>query len=358
MTVGLRVLVAIGAVVAVVAVVVMVPRRLAPRELFESHAQRLGVENEIRRTIIQMLGGAFVLASVFFTYQTVRVSQESLELTARGQITERFTRAIDQIGNARLDVAIGGIYALGQLAQESPTEHVPIMDILATYIHQHSPDGPTEECGRSDIEGDVQAAITVIGSRNDAFDDPGSSIDLKNVNLASGNFSAGNFEGVLFSGSCLADADFHDAQVEGTDFSSRRLEFAKGGIGLDATVLTNANLNQAHAADALFGRVLAWPVDMVGADLAGADLSGARLGRRPGQPTSKVGSAAVSDLSGANLQGADLEAAILGKANLEGVDLRNANLKGAIVTPDQLEEALTDDDTLFPEDKGTWLGDD
>ena len=29
-----------------------------------------------------------------------------------GQITERFTRAIDQLGNEKLDVRLGGIYAL------------------------------------------------------------------------------------------------------------------------------------------------------------------------------------------------------------------------------------------------------
>jgi hypothetical protein len=126
--VDVRILGAVGAVVAVLAIAV-IPRRLAPRHLFENnHAARLGVENEIRRTIIQMLGGSFVLASVFFTYETVRIGQQTLTLTERGQITERFTRAIDQIGSGELDVATGGIYALGQIARESKTEYDPIME--------------------------------------------------------------------------------------------------------------------------------------------------------------------------------------------------------------------------------------
>ncbi|HEY7876207.1 MAG TPA: pentapeptide repeat-containing protein [Actinomycetota bacterium] len=294
---GLRVLAAIGAVLAVIAVVV-VPRRLAPRELFENHAQRLGVENEIRRTIIQMLGGAFVLASVFFTYQTVRVSQESLELTARGQITERFTRAIDQIGNERLDVAIGGIYALGQLARESRTEHAAIMEILTTYIHEHSPDRMPKECGTSPIEGDVQAAINVIADRNIAFDATGSTIELDDVNLAAGDFSSGNFDYVVFSGSCLHEANFQYAQTENADFSTSAYQASEV---FDPTILEGALFNDAHAAGANFEAVQAWPIDMVNADLRGANLSRANLGGVRG-PAAKLG----SDLTCVDLRDAEL----------------------------------------------------
>src|SRR5215218_3453534 len=66
-------------------------------------------------------------------------AQEELQLTRQGQITERFTRAIDQLGNASLDVRLGGIYALERIARESEEDYWPIMEVLTAYVRQHAP---------------------------------------------------------------------------------------------------------------------------------------------------------------------------------------------------------------------------
>lgn len=349
----LRILLAgVGAVVALV-VIAAIPRRLVrPEESFADRASRLSIENEIRRTIVQMLGGGFVLASVFFTYQTVRVSQETLEVTQRGQITERFTRAVDQIGSGKVDVATGGIYALGQLARESRTEHGPIMDILTTYIREHAPlkrscgggsgvDPSTLRAERSSVRGDVQAAITVIGGRNADFDDPEDPIDLRNVDLSGGDFSGGNFEGALFTGSCLFEADFDAALLAGARFESVAVTTPSGALGFEPTTITGASFEDAHAEDANFSGVTGLYVNMAGADLRNADLHSATLG--PGLDDALTFG---SDLSDTDLRGADLRAATLNRADLAGADLRGANLEGA--TDAELGEAVTDDSTVLP----------
>ncbi|MDQ3955558.1 MAG: pentapeptide repeat-containing protein [Actinomycetota bacterium] len=360
----IKVLAGIGAVLAMVAIVVL-PRWVAPRHLFESHAARLGVENEIRRTIIQMLGGSFVLATVFFTYETVRISQESLRLTERGQITERFTRAIDQIGGDKLDVAIGGIYALGQIAQESKTEHVPIMNILETYIHEHSPALTRDNCETEELPIDVQAALTVIGNRNLAFEDDETVIDLEGVHLATGDFSGGNYEHVEFSNSCLYGADFRDAQLNGVNFESKR--HTPSDLSRSGTNLNLATFEGAQAAGADFSAVEASPISMDGADLKGADFYFADLGDNAPGINSR------SDLSGADLRGADLRNAdltfvifkgsdlrdadlrdadlpfvIFKRTDLRGADLRGADMKRAFVDREELEDALTNASTRFP----------
>jgi len=62
---------------------------------------------------------------------------EQLVLARRAQIADRFTKAVDQLGNEADDVRIGGIYALGQIMKEPDTEgyHEPIIEILTGAFH-------------------------------------------------------------------------------------------------------------------------------------------------------------------------------------------------------------------------------
>ena len=48
-------------------------------------------ENEARKTLAQILGGIIVLGGLYSSIQTLSLSRE-------GEITDRFTRAIDQLG--------------------------------------------------------------------------------------------------------------------------------------------------------------------------------------------------------------------------------------------------------------------
>jgi hypothetical protein len=52
---------------------------------------RIDLESKSRQTLAQILGGAALLVGLYFTSQTLRTTQE-------GQITDRFTKAIDQLG--------------------------------------------------------------------------------------------------------------------------------------------------------------------------------------------------------------------------------------------------------------------
>jgi hypothetical protein len=55
-------------------------------------------ENEVRGTLLQALGGLVLLAGLYLTYRT-------FDLNRQGQVTERFSRAIDQLGEeSKLDV--------------------------------------------------------------------------------------------------------------------------------------------------------------------------------------------------------------------------------------------------------------
>jgi hypothetical protein len=137
------------------------PARIAPKQ-FEA-------EDHARATLAQILGGAFLLAGLYFTWQRLEVARE-------GQITERFTRAIDQLGavhddgKPKLEIRLGGIYALEQNARDSDRYYWPIMEILTAYIRKNSPI-PMDSSEKPDydkaepIAADIQAVLTVLGRR-------------------------------------------------------------------------------------------------------------------------------------------------------------------------------------------------
>jgi hypothetical protein len=68
-------------------------------------------------------------------------AQEELRLTRQGQITERFTRAIDQLGSEKLEIRLGGIYALERIDKESPERayHSTVMEVLTAYVRENAP---------------------------------------------------------------------------------------------------------------------------------------------------------------------------------------------------------------------------
>ena len=90
-----------GLVVLVLALYVMPAVLVVPDDKL-TVADRLKAENDIRTTLLQALAGATLLVGLYFTGRTFQLNRE-------GQVTERFTRAIDQLGSDKLDVRLGGI---------------------------------------------------------------------------------------------------------------------------------------------------------------------------------------------------------------------------------------------------------
>ena len=107
--------------------------------------------------------------------------------------------------------------------------------------------------------------------------------------------------------------------------------------------LSGANLIKATLSGATLSDADLIKADLSQADLSGADLSGATL------RDANLSAANLSDahLIKADLSRAKLFNAKLGEANLSGANLREANLSAAIVTPGQLDKALSLKDTLL-----------
>lgn len=140
-------------------------------------------------------GGIAILFNVYYgakrataMEKTALAAEKNIEVAQNSQITERFTKAIEQLVSDNLSIRLGGIYALEKIAQDAPeTYHWTIMEILCAFIRNHdlstSKKEPKKEKTMQNNR-DLQAALIVIGRRNTEYDSKNSLLDLRGSNLS------------------------------------------------------------------------------------------------------------------------------------------------------------------------------
>jgi uncharacterized protein YjbI with pentapeptide repeats len=294
-----------GAILAVVALViacvVLFPVYVVNFDVPGPGASRLtakdlaGARNDVRTTLLQAIAGTFFIATAFFTWRQIRVSERQLRVSEDEQVASRFTKAIEQVGDDNLDVRLGGIYALERIARVSRQDHAPTVEVLTAFIRGRAP-WPSNATPTAVPSADVQAALTVLGRRNLANEaGTRANINLCQVDLRGADLRGGMFAGALFNDSNLDGADLRRVDLAGArlaDVSLRKgnLRYAQ----LQESILVRAHLDGAR----LFG------ANMQRAQLIDANLTGARLSE--------------ADLRNVNFRRANLNDAYFGKANLEG----------------------------------------
>lgn len=307
------------------------PNYLITRELGQNRAQLtvsefLQAKNDIRTTLlsaIQVSGILFVLIGAFLTWRQVQIGSSQLTLTQQGQMAERFSKAIDQLGSSHIDVRLGSIYSLGRVAEGSPEDRRVISDILTVYVRQRT--SLSSKASRSKDSGgarglsnlqplatraqDVQAALTILA--NPPLQNVGKrNLQLANSDLRKADLSGGGLNNADLSGTHLEGASLAGAQLEGAILVRAHLNEA---------VLANARLDRADLSSADLTRAELSRAHLHGAKLRGANLSGADL---------READLANANLMSARLAGATLQGANLTGANLQGVDLAGVNLQG------------------------------
>jgi Pentapeptide repeats (8 copies) len=219
-----------------------------------------------------------VAIGAFATWRQVQISR-------RSQITERLTRAVDQIAGPSMDVRIGGIYALERVAKNSLEDRHAVTDILAAFIrthaaradptptaHQHEP-LPADQSPRwtGAESGDVQIALYVLARRPRAGSNPKpflSFTDLRNARMGNRDWSGLVCQYANLARAWMPNVRLDDAFLSGTDLRQAEMSGARlVGAKLDGAHLEGANLRNADLRGA----------DLTGACLDDADLSGVQM---------------------------------------------------------------------------------
>lgn len=243
---------------------------------------RLKLQNDFRTTLIQSVGGSVALIGAaigaYVTYQQLIVAR-------RGHVTDRITKAVDQIDDSKsYSVRVGGLYALGQVAEDAPENRTAMAEILVAYVQQHAK--PSQSAATSDGHlriraPDVHAAMTVLGRmfpRDLVSESERNADDATSRGLKEFKESVLQLPEVDLRGAVLREANLTRAFLSGADLTGAVLNLA----ALCEADLTKATLRGASLIGAdLYGAILAEAdlegAELVGADLRKADLSGAKL---------------------------------------------------------------------------------
>ena len=278
----------------------------------------------------QIILGALVFGTLWVAWQrakaadrtadaaqrTAEASQQTVRVAQEGQITERFTKAVEQLGNSEsMAIRLGGIYALERIAQDSERDHWQVMEVLTAYVRENNWWKGRSYAEREGayyqiymfagvpIPTDVQAILSVLRRRNFKCEEPEQRLDLSGASLL-----GGNIEGAKLIGAILIDADLRSANLGNVNLQNADLTSAIVDIATDFTPGT----------------------DLTGSNLRCANLQNANLGH------AKFGGA---NLCNANFKG----------SNLENADLRYTDLRYAIgLTQEQVGSAITDASPKLP----------
>ena len=296
--------------------VVLLPPLLSP-DLDDPRAQ-FEVLDRARLTVAAIIGGVGVLLGVYINWRRVGALERQVTTLQLGQITERFTRSIEQLGSVRADneaapeIRAGGVRSLERIARESPDDFWPILDILTAYLRaqcrweppgpqQDFPTGykalPEEIVNRMDVAFTVEAIVRLWPHKGETG---------------------------------LAPLNLQYTFVPGLSLREKSLVGANlRGAGLFLAILEGANLQGAEFGGAFLRRANLRAANLQNADFWGANLHGARL-------------------QGADLRGAHLLSSVLRWANLEGADLRGVDLSHAKMEHAHLDGAVYDRRTHWP----------
>lgn len=278
-----------------------------------------------------------LLGAPFLIWRTI-VAQKTVDLQREGHITDRIAKAVEQLGtektvkriheipryqkeggvwrrddNGRLieairpdgtplvdresheltvpniEVRIGGLYALERIAQDSMLheggrEHLPVMEIICSYIRENAPAQNLEPAkppfSRKKPRTDIQVALTIIGRRSKAQVDWEAQnhyrLDLRGSDLDGSDFRKGNFSAAMFHHSRFEAALFNETSLHGSQFYGALLNYATFwqaelvGTNCDRCVLSEPRM----AAISPFS-----PIGMsefIGVSFVGADISALR----------------------------------------------------------------------------------
>ena len=335
------------------AAVTLLPPLISP-DLDDPHAQ-FEVRNEAFRTVAAIIGGIVVVAGVFINWRRVSQLERQVNAAELGQITERFTRAIDQLGAVRPngepapEIRAGGVRSLERIARESDEDFWPVLDILTAYLRSELGVSDPEHFDvleeqlyeardRMDLAFTVEAVGRLWPGKGETVQVPLNlaytfvpRLTLRATNLIEANLLGAMLRSADFSGANLQSVDLRSADLRGAWFRDAHLRGARlTGAALSGAQLWNANLSIAD----LRGPVLDNAI-LAGAILRTANLEDANL---------RAASLQETDLRGASLGGANLRGANLHEADLREADLREADLAGA-----SLEGIVYDQGTKWPD---------
>jgi len=256
------------------------------------------------RNLIFMTAGLITFA---ISIWRARIADKQANIAEKKQSTDRFNRAIEQLGKSDkefLFMRIGAIQALERIGNDSRGDLPAIIRLLAGFARKTSIDENKENPAAS-TPLDATEAVAALARLNDNHLE-----FLREQNIFI-NLSGSRFHELLLYTPNLTRFTLRYCDLSNADL---------WGANLSNTQLWDTNLSSAYLMNA----------DLSGADLLHTNLSNANLW--------------FANLSSATLWDADLSNAYIENSNFSGADLSGANIADINRDPEtgKIREGTTD----------------
>ncbi len=107
--------------------------------------QELKAKNDVRTTLVQAVAGLAVASGALITYRTFLHNQQdqakrhdreerTFRLHQSQQVTDTYTKAVEQLGSDQAPVRLGALYSLERLAQDDPSRRQTVVDVMCAYL--------------------------------------------------------------------------------------------------------------------------------------------------------------------------------------------------------------------------------
>jgi uncharacterized protein YjbI with pentapeptide repeats len=270
----------------------------------------LGLENSLRTTLLQVVGGVIVLVGFYFAWQNANIANENLNLTLKQRVTERFDKALLMIKDENPEQRMMGFSILNRVSLESSDYTDDVVKLYTEYLKKWSgsrtrgTDGHVSDRVPEDINfllsGLGKITITPkIAKQNaprrlsfrtaaspniaDLVNLDFTNIELRwtiqTINFDSTRFQNGRMNDSRFESCTMRNADFRSISCLGCEWNFSALADAiydraqLDHVTFSKSDLQGASFRGASLREAIFIDCEMARVDFSGADLLGADLS-------------------------------------------------------------------------------------
>ena len=221
-------------------------------------------------SLATLFGGAAAVIGIILAARRTKAANNQAEAALQQSetafqslVTERFTKAVEQLGKEQRAVRLGAIYALERIAMDSPRDRGTIVETLAAYMRELAHWPPVNEKGEP-LESD---ALEKEKARNRVRPpiDIGAALDVICRLLPTGDPMRDKTD--------LRHTDLRGLDAPGINLSHTRLDEAN----MSEAILNGANLTQTKMSGTILSNALMSMVKLQGATLDRADLSGVNM---------------------------------------------------------------------------------
>jgi hypothetical protein len=241
-------------------VVWVLPVILTSEPAINDPAARHKAAADVRTNLVALLLVFGAIGTLIYTGRSYRLNRE-------GQVTDRYTKAIEQLAEPRRrTIRLGGIYALHRIALDSKRDHRTILSVLTAFIQEESVKMIASGGDGRPVQSDVEAAASVI-----------SQLPVR-VGIMRANFSKCHLNRMVFVECNLNGAQFGEAYLRNALFYRVELTLASfNRAHLEGAVFQECNLDSASFADAHLMNSEISEGSVRAASLWGASVDGAKL---------------------------------------------------------------------------------